>query len=115
MRTKRNAVAWLCALVVPLLTLCASGLGCELVIGDLDTTLLDGSPSDVVLPMTLDGYHCSICRDVSPEASFEGDMFFPEAGAEGGAGEGGGARDGGAEASRKDGAGREAGDAGDAG
>lgn len=114
MTRTRTAAAWLPALVVPLVALSGSGLGCELVIGDLDTMLLDGSPNDVVLPMTLDGYPCGICRDVSPEASFEGDMFFPEGGAEGAAREGG-ARDGGGEASGKDGAPGDAGDAGDGG
>jgi len=74
----RRAVAWLPALFLPLLAVAAPGLGCEFVVGDVDLMLVDGSPDDVLMPMTLDGYACKICKDVSPDADFTGDAF-PEA------------------------------------
>jgi hypothetical protein len=75
-RSKRRALAWLPVLFVPAGVLVGSGLGCELLV-DVDPMLVDGSPDDVVVPATLDGYHCPICTDVSPEADFDGDDGFP--------------------------------------
>ncbi len=62
-------------LLLPLVALVGSGLGCELIV-DVDPMLLDGSPDDVSVPMTLDGYNCTICTDVSPDADFTGDESF---------------------------------------
>jgi hypothetical protein len=73
----RRALAWLPVLIVPIVALASSGLGCELLVNDLNTMLVDGSPDDVNVPVTLDGYHCNICRDVSPDADFDGDEAFP--------------------------------------
>ena len=92
-----RALAWLPVLLGPLTAMLASSAGCELVV-DLDTMLVDGSPSDVNLPTTLDGYVCPLCTDISPDADLDGDLFFPEGGAKDAA-EGGPARDGGAESS----------------
>jgi hypothetical protein len=69
-----RALAWLPVFLVPLVALTGSSLGCELLV-DVDPMLVDGSPDDVVIPMSLDGYACPICRDVSPEAEFDGDEF----------------------------------------
>jgi hypothetical protein len=80
--SSKHVAAWLPVVIVPIAAVAGSGLGCELVVGNLDTMLVDGSPDDVTTPMTLDGYSCKICKDVSPEADFDGDMFFPEAGPE---------------------------------
>ncbi len=77
--TPMRAVAWLPVLFVPLVAFAGPGLGCELLV-DVNPMLVDGSPDDVIVPTTLDGYHCNICRDVSPEADFDGDETFPEAG-----------------------------------
>jgi len=71
-------VALLPALLFPLLAFTGSGLGCELLV-NVDPMLVDGSPDDVVIPMTLDGYPCPICKDVSPTADLDGAEFFPEA------------------------------------
>lgn len=74
--SKRRALAGLPFLFVPVGVLVGSGLGCELLV-DVDPMLVDGSPDDIVTPSTLDGYHCPICTDVSPEADFDGDDGFP--------------------------------------
>ena len=71
------ALASLPILIVPLILLTASGLGCELLV-NVDSMLVDGSPTEVILPMMLDAYSCPICKDVSPDAEFDG-PFFPEA------------------------------------
>jgi hypothetical protein len=91
----RRALAWLPLLVVPLLALAASGLGCELLV-NVDSMLVEGG-ADVLVPMSLDGYDCPICKDVSPDAVFDG-PDFPEAGRA----ESGTARDSGAESSKAD-------------
>jgi hypothetical protein len=73
----KRAVSWLRVLFVPLVAAAGSDLGCELLV-NVDSMLVDGSPDDVVIPMTLDGYDCPICTDVSPDADFDGDEVFPE-------------------------------------
>jgi hypothetical protein len=72
----KRAAAWLPVLFVPLVALAGQGLGCELLV-NVNPMLVDGSPDDVIVPTTLDGYHCGICTDVSPEADFDGDEAFP--------------------------------------
>jgi hypothetical protein len=66
-RRKRTA-ALLPVLLVPFGLLVGQGLGCD-----------DGGPGDVLVPATLDGYDCPICKDVSADADFDGDEAFPEA------------------------------------
>jgi hypothetical protein len=100
-------LAWLPALIVPVVA-ASSGLGCELLVNDLNTMLVDGSPDDVTVPVTLDGYHCNICKDVSPEADLDGDEFFPEAGSEDAAAETS-TRDAASESSAKEAGGHDAG------
>jgi hypothetical protein len=73
----KQALAWLPVLLVPFVLVIGSGLGCELLVNP-DTMLVDGSPTEVIIPMMLDAYACSICKDVSPDAVFDG-PFFPEA------------------------------------
>jgi hypothetical protein len=92
-----RALAWLPLREVPLFALMCSGLvGCELLV-NVDPMVVDGSPDDVVIPKTLDGYDCPICKDVSPDAEFDG-PFFPEAGPE----DSGRVRDSGGESSMMD-------------
>jgi hypothetical protein len=77
-RQKRTA-AFLPMLLVPLGLLLGQGLACELLV-NVDRSLVDdGGPGDVLVPATLDGYDCPICRDVSADANFDGDETFPEA------------------------------------
>jgi hypothetical protein len=78
-RQKRTR-AWLPILFVPMIGFAAPGLGCELLV-NVDRSLVDGSPGDVLLPTTLDGYDCPICADVSADADLDGETSL-EAGAD---------------------------------
>lgn len=70
-------VASATVLFIPL-ALFGSGLGCELLV-HFDRSLDDGGTGDVLVPATLDGYDCPICKDVLADADFDGDETFPEA------------------------------------
>jgi hypothetical protein len=97
----KRALAWLPVLFAPIVAFTGSGLGCELLV-DVDPMLVDGSPDDVVIPMSLDGYACQICRDVSAEADFDGDEFPPPSPAKDAAAEGSPGDAAGAESAAKD-------------
>jgi hypothetical protein len=74
----KRALGWLPVSLVPL-ALLGSGLGCELLV-NVDRSLVDdGGAGDALVPATLDGYDCPICKDVSADADFDGDETFPEA------------------------------------
>jgi hypothetical protein len=89
-RRVKRALAWLPMLIAPVAIL-GPGLGCELIV-NVDPMLADGSAEGaVIVPTTLDGYVCPICKDVSADADFDGDDGFPTSDPD--AGEGGSQRD----------------------